>query len=530
MTTDSKPENWLNELLAWLRKPTSASQPATGETELAHLLAPIDDATALDLESLLGIIENQLETLTDDKKLSLFAQSFSSRIKSLVSEQSETEFGELQPQVSTDVLQRIYERLSESQQDTCAAHILHILASQQDDESLEVIAEILSNSPPEQWQSVGIALSPLWQADGSAVASFFDHLGDGFVHPNTMSVLLDLANYSVRNAKLSGHPWAARAEQLSELLKNVVVRLEKLQKSPSEFGDSVDAIQQSLSDSVALTVSLCDALGQISDSVSEPALIEAMQLSHRHIQTEASAALVRLGNDQGRERLLALTTDSAARMRAVAYASELGMSDDIDPKNQSASALAESELASWLSAPEQFGIPPTSIELLDERTQHWPSYEEPQQCFLFRYSYALPSGAVSNIGITGPLTQAFQADLANLPVEDIYAVFAGWQAEHEDIFELPMNGLNEVQRREVDRLAKYFEDREFEVLENVALTLFFGDTSLLSFVQQNDKKLIAMTDGNELVCFPVSEHPASFTPETILCMYRGRKLLRTFNA
>ncbi|MCA9134880.1 MAG: HEAT repeat domain-containing protein, partial [Planctomycetales bacterium] len=345
-----------------------------------------------------------------------------------------------------------------------------------------------------------------------------------------LSVVLDLANFSVRQGKLPEHPLRSQRAALSRLLGSVVVRLGRLEKSPAEFGDDVAEVQRILNDSVALTISLCDALGWMEDPQAEESLEQALGLSHRRIQVEAAGALARLGSDRGAERLIDLATDPVARLRAVHYAEELDLVHRIDEGQRHPHALAESELAAWLARPEQFGFPPSGMELVESRSLYWPSFEEPQACYLFRYSYALPNGQLSNMGIAGPLTHAFQADLANLPIDDIYAAFAGWQAEHEEIFEVPSAQLNPAQRREADRLQEALTAQGLEIQDTLALTFFLGELALLARVEREGKAACAISDGVELLCYPTSNSPHALTPELVLAIYRGRKLLRTFNA
>jgi hypothetical protein len=224
-----------------------------------------------------------------------------------------------------------------------------------------------------------------------------------------------------------------------------------------------------------------------------------------------------------------LANDPVARLRAVAFAEELDFADEIDESLRHPQALAESELAAWLASPEQFGLPPSSLELVDTRTQYWPSYDEPQSCFLFRYRYQLAGGEISNIGIAGPATHAFHADLSELAAEDIYAAFAGWQAEHEDIYEVPASTLNVAQRREADRLIALLEAGGFDQVQPIALTFLLGEVALLATAHRDGDRFGVVNDLHENVCFPLSKSPTSLTPELVLAIYRGRKLLRTFN-
>ncbi len=80
----------------------------------------------------------------------------------------------------------------------------------------------------------------------------------------------------------------------------------------------------------------------------------------------------------------------------------------------------------------------------------WPSYTEPQTCYLFRFTYPLSNGQYTNVGIAGPVVHAFNADMAELPELDIYAAFAGWQAEHPEIFEVARSEFNSSQLNVAD--------------------------------------------------------------------------------
>jgi hypothetical protein len=127
------------------------------------------------------------------------------------------------------------------------------------------------------------------------------------------------------------------------------------------------------------------------------------------------------------------------------------------------------------------------------------------------------------------LCQGIQADLANRPVDEIYATYAGWQAEHEEIFEVPVEQLNASQRLEADRLEQSLRALDYEIEQSIALAMFFGEVSLVANVRKADTTFCAVTDGNELICFPTTNHPASMNAEVVVCIFRGRKLLRTFN-
>ena len=514
--------HWINDVLDWL----SQKMHEAAEDARATIAAEISQAPAAELDSLLSVLEANLEQLPyRTARFAAVMQWIASRCVSLANSGGYEEAAFLDPQV----LQRLYESLMEGGANEPAVHVLQCLATQSDSDSIESLVELLLNETPLHWQQLGLALSPLWQADTAQLERFFDLLADKYQQPATFSVVIDLANFAVRTARLERHPWHERAKQLQDLLASMTARLRELQEHPERFGDSVEKVQQVLSDSVAMTVSLCDAMALIGNTAAEAVLLDAMNLSHRRIQTEAAGALASLGNEAGRKRLIELAQDPVARLRAVSYAEELGYAEDIDPQLRLPAALAESQLANWLASPEQYGLPPGEMELIESRRQYWPGFEDPQECYLFRFTYNVPVGRLSNVGIAGPLTAAFTADMANLPADDIYAAFAGWHAEHDEIYEVPPSQWNSAQRREAQHLQSVLEAQHMEQVRPIALTFLLGEIDLLANVQQGDKQLCAVTDGHETLCLPVSDSPTSLTPDLVLCIFRGRKLLRAFN-
>jgi hypothetical protein len=263
-------------------------------------------------------------------------------------------------------------------------HILQMLAAEPNEDAVDALASALIETPPDDWRAVSVALSPMWNADSQTLELFFARIDAGFFQPSAMAILLDLANFAFRKGLLRQHPWAHRQPELTKIMENVVHRLTKLEEDPKQFGSDVSTVHRVLNDSVALTVSMCDALGLMGAHESESHLERTLELSHRRIQSEAAGALARLGNPVGRQRLLELAADPAARLRALAYAEELGFADQIDDDLRHPVAVAEATLAAWLAEPEQFSFPPSELELVDSRTQYWPGYDEPQDCYLFR--------------------------------------------------------------------------------------------------------------------------------------------------
>ncbi len=320
--------------------------------------------------------------------------------------------------------------------------MLQILAAQGDAGSLAVLCDFLKRQVIYDEHSVAIALSPLFQWPPAELASVFRMIGEEIWRWHLLGAMLDLAGHAPPQTQADRTPVGQPSGSPARTTGGTVGRLARLEENPQQFGDDVQTIQRVLTGAISLTVSLCDTLGLIGDQQAEGQLNQAMSLSHRRVQTEAAGALARLGKEHGKERLLQLAQDPAARLRALAYADELDIDDPQLAQWREPVAMAQAEVISWLADRERFGVPPAELEIVDERTLYWPSYEEPQPCFLFRFTYHFAKGDLSNLIIAGPLVYAFQADMRSLEIDDVYAVFAGWQAEHEDIYEVPAARFN----------------------------------------------------------------------------------------
>jgi hypothetical protein len=414
------------------------------------------------------------------------------------------------------------------------AAMLAWVASLGTDASRKLWLELLLAKPPANDQHAAMALSPWFQQQRTRGADLFPGLFAGLSHPTLAAGILDLANYLHRTGVASPHPAQDRKMDLLGLLGGMVQSLEQLERNPDE-GLSAAELGELVARSVALTVSLCDALGLLGDAAAIPRLREALDLPHRRIRTEAAAALARLGDERGKEELPQLAEEPVARLRVREYCRELGLLERIDPEHLTPAAIAEAELTVWLAEPTQFGIPPTVCELLDERQQRWPGYEQPQNCFLFRYTYRLVVDDVqqrsfTGIGIAGPLVFSFTADLADLPPDDIYAAYAGYQAEHEEIFDVDVEHLSRSEKLEAARLEHRLHDAGFGAIQPAFMGYFFDAKALTAFCTKEGLPGTAVVDFEEAHFYPARSERRAIGPREAYCIYKGRKLLRAFNA
>jgi hypothetical protein len=428
------------------------------------------------------------------------------------------------------LLVTLYRRLGPTSQ--ARGQVLAFLAWGNSANELEELADLLVEDPPHDDGDVVLALSPLFRRRALAVEALFPRLLDALAHLPLAAAVLDLANYLARSGLAAEHPAAPRRAELAAMLGNLVGLLGKLEEGPPE-GRSAQEISRMVQQSVSLAVSLCDALALIGDVQSVGKLNQALVLSHRRLKTEAAAALARLGDERGRKELVALAAEPVARLRVLAYAQELSLSERIDPKYMTPQARAEAELTVWLAGPTQFGVPPQSCELVDSRRQYWPGFDEPVDCFLFRFTYELTvegqKRTYSNIGIAGPLAHAFTADLADLPPEDIYAAYAGWQAEHAEIREYQVEQLSPSDQTEVARLARRLQDAGYDDIEPQVMGYFFGEKALVAQARHASLRGVAIADQHDVFFYPERLPRRSIQAREALAIYKGRKLLRAFN-
>jgi hypothetical protein len=412
--------------------------------------------------------------------------------------------------------------------------LLAWLALGANDTERDALCRLLIADPPQEDQDVAQALAPLFQRQKAGAAELFPRLLDALAHWSLAAPVLDLANFLTREKLVARHPAADRSAQLVDLLGDVVQALIRLEERPGEQGDSPHEISRRVARGVALAVSLCDTLALIGDAGAIGKLYQALDVRHRRVRTEAAAALARLGDKKGASELVQLAAEPVARLRVLAYAEELGLRDQVDPKYATPEARAEAELCVWLAEPTQYGLPPTSCELIDHRQQHWPGFSEPVDCYLFRFQYVVTvegegERSFSNIGIAGPLAHAFFADLGDLPPDDIYAAFAGWHAQHEEIREFDVARLSRSEKLEVERLKRRLHDAGYSRIEPQRMGYLFGDKALVALTERQGVEGVAVADFQETAFFPQRSSRRPVGPDEAYCIYKGRKLLKAFN-
>ncbi len=408
--------------------------------------------------------------------------------------------------------------------------LLQLLAMIRSDDALRRLVMLLDESPPKQWMEAAQVLSPLMQHADWSVGCVYPALLDALQHVALASPLLDLANYLFREGRVETHPAIDRLPMLNHLLGEVSGRLSLFEENPRSFGDDVETVQATLGEAVALAVSLCDTVGLIGDATSIGKLNQTIELRHRRVQCEAAGALAKLGDEGGKKRLVDLTAEPAARLRAIYYADEIGIGDLVNEDDRGDHATAEAEMALWLTQPQQMGVTPTSVEVIDCRRLLWPSFNDLVDVFLVRFEYSMGERTYSNVGMTGPVSFAMSTDVANLPVDDIYAIYAGWHVEHDEIFTVAADQFNDAQSRVMESFSKHLEHLGYRSIKPAMLGIFLDEQAGIFTALRETTECVVITDSLETIDHPISGRLRPLSVNDLFNLYKGRKMLRTFNS
>lgn len=406
--------------------------------------------------------------------------------------------------------------------------LLHALAASGQAPALALFADSICNDPPARAAEGTLAFVPLFRRVDYPIEPLFPRLLDGLGSPSTAAAILDLASFLLRQGRLSRPALLDRVQGLGQLLGAAASRLQRIEERPAEYATSAPALTAMVGEAVTLVVSLCGVLAEIGDDAIAGKLQRALQLSHRRVRTEAAAALARLGDDTGLVELVALCAEPVVRLRALEYLRELGREDRAAAEHRSPAAIAEAEFAAWLALPTRFGLPPGSIELVDSRTLPWPGYSQPVACYLFRYEYRASEKSISGIGLAGPATHAFAADLSDLPPADIYAAYAGFDASHADITETPADELSADDRSTWARVAALLDKAGYARVNLVKASRFFGETHFVATAEREGRPGVAVYDGAACDWHADSPGARPLGPTEVYCLHKGRKLLRAF--
>ncbi len=502
---------WIEEIVEFVSQEEQASTSAS-------VLAPIGKASRDDMDQLLASLASHHETACDaplQHALAVVVDWFRA--------QKSSDGGVSLSPEQRQQLADFYRHLGSQ---SCARiKLLGIFTQVRGEDDLRQFAELVATDPPCDDPTVTIAFVALFQRDDWQPEWLFPRLLDSVEQLGLAAIVLDLANFLHRSGRATNHPATERAPALAKLLSALVHHLLKVQESPPK-GDDQSA--QKVSRSLEVLVPLCDTVALIGQKGAVGALHEALNLDHRRVRTEAAAALTRLGDEVGEKTLLVLAEHASVRRRVLAYAKELGVLEKVSEEYLQAEALAEADVSAWLSEPQQFGIPPHDLELIEARESFWPGFEQPVPCFLFRFEYDMPNGRFANVAIAGPIVHAMTADLTKLDADNLLAIFAGWHAQHDEIRETPVSKLDGMQKKVAEQLGNIIEQQGFSHVSPDLFGEFFGQPVLVATAQQEEAPGVVLCDGQELTWHPAAESQRPLGPSEVYWLYKGLKLMASF--
>ncbi len=411
---------------------------------------------------------------------------------------------------------------------TGRSRLVLMLARDGSSPALDALLAIWRGEAPTDERGTDEAFATLMQRGSGDLPRLFPDLFDIAATPAFAAAVLDLANFLFRSGTVDLHPAAERLPRLRQLLERLTVELEKIENDPSSAGTPAE-VQTKIAASLSLGVALCDCFALTRYEPAIATLRYAMSLGHRRLRCEAAWGLARLGDESGVTELVMLAEEPVARLRVIAYADELGVGDRIPPELRTDEAMAESEMAIWLSEPGRMGLAPAELTCVDRRRLAWPGYDDPSECRLWKYVYDFGRGRYENLGITGPRPLAVTVDLIGLPFDEVYALFAGLQAEHEEILEQDVRDLAPGHAPEIARLERRLKDRGLDEIVPLRFGSFFGERVLVARAKFGGRSGIAVADSIEVLWRPDRNRQRPLGPDECHAIYRGRKLLGAFN-
>ena len=151
------------------------------------------------------------------------------------------------------------------------------------------------------------------------------------------------------------------------------------------------------------------------------------------VRIESAWATAKVGNLDGIKELKEWALDVNYSTIAIQYLKELGYETEIPAEALKDDFKAMAEMVNWLSHPNEFGRPPSKIELYDTRTLFWPPTNDQRTVWLFKYTYT-PQEADGEldvgIAMTGSVTFALFGEATDkLSPEEAYGLHCAWELE-----------------------------------------------------------------------------------------------------
>ena len=426
------------------------------------------------------------------------------------------------PEPSVETLRRLYTKQTDAR---VRGRIAALWASLGGASAIEALIDAYRDAPPTNSLDAALGLSPLVKKPETARGAF-PGLLDALAHRSAAAAVLDVANFLYDRRGVEPHPAVERQGQLAELLGGVTQQLFLTAERPEETQSPGEAARQ-FDDAAALMTSLCRTASLLRTPSLLQKLHSALELPHRRLRLTVASALAACDEEPGVEALIELAAEPSVRRAVLHSLAEVGRLDEAAAEHRTPLALAEADIAAFLAAPAQFGLPPSDLECVDERDLAWPGWDEPQTCRLYRYEYQFPVGAYSNVAIATPVCDAPTFDLTTYSTEDAYAYFAGRNVEHPAITTQSPDDVAttlEPRQRQLLRVAGF-------LVEGVLLVgeVFGAGATIVQTRRDDARGLVLLDEQDRWEWFPDQTPQPSPTPRDVFDLFAGRKLLSQFN-
>lgn len=223
-------------------------------------------------------------------------------------------------------------------------------------------------------------------------------------------------------------------------LANTLSRQERLVQHPFDTPEGHARLEAWLTDSnsehYSYAHSTAAALPFIAPEARNSLAALAMDHPNTGVQMEAAWASAYRGSTAGVTFLARLCEDANYSLMARQYLEELGHSDRVPAKALEPDFEAMAQMSRWLAHPQEFGEPPTHIEVYDTRELDWIPTNDRRRVWLLKYTYAGRNDDGTDevgLGMFGSITFAlFGEATADMSPEDAYGLHCCWELEMND--------------------------------------------------------------------------------------------------
>ncbi len=337
----------------------------------------------------------------------------------------------------------------------------------------------------------------------------FDRLSEAHPPGFIAVALLDAANVAAISGNLDHHPFDSNSgiEILREFISN------------RDF------------DRVSYAISAIAALPFISHPAREQLLELAMEHPHSLVQIESAWASAKLGRESGLNALANFCLDVHHARQAQRYLIELDREDVIPTESMEPLFQARAEFANWLAHPNELGVAPDEVQLIDHRTLRWPPEYAAKPFWLLSYRLNDRTGLEPDrvgCGLVGSMTWCFFSyDMEQRPPEDNYAMHCYWEMRNQEL----ITEADDIDAASYSSLLKQWVGAALEAPRVMAVADVSPKLKLANrLVGIAEARLDAQDgwvalDGAQSRWYPRADQPEGTDAATVLWVHVGRQLL-----